>query len=249
VSRSPSRKERLAAEVAHGRLLLERHPAIWTWRTRAGERRADRRAGRIVAAGGFRGGDRLLEIGCGIGIFTGRVADGSGAGVIGVDVSPDLVAEARRRRPALRFEIADAHALPFPDAAFTGVFGSSVLHHLELDPALSEVRRVLAPGGRAVFAEPNLANPLVFAQKWIPLLKRRALDLPHETAFLRGGLAQCFRRAGFEDVRVEPFDFLHPLTPDRWVVRMEWFGRRLESVPGIREIAGSVLAVALRPME
>ncbi len=246
MSTPPTREQRIAAEIAHGRWLLARNPAVWTWRTVAGRRRADRRAARIVAAGGFRSGQRLLEIGCGIGVFTGRVADLTGAAVTGVDVSPELVAEARRRLPGLEFEVADAHALPWPDASFSGVFGSSVLHHLEIAAALAEVRRVLEPGGRVVFAEPNLANPLVLAQKRIPILKRRALDLPHEIAFLRAGLADRLRRAGFTDVRVEPFDFLHPLTPDPFVGPMEWSGRLLESLPAIREIAGSVLAVASR---
>ena len=242
-----SRAERIAAEVAHGRLLLERYPAIWTWSTAAGERRAARRAALLVEAGRFHAGQRLLEIGCGIGVFTSRVAAASGAEVRATDVSPDLVAEARRRHPDLSFEVADAHALPFDGGVFDGVFGSSTLHHLELDTALAEVFRVLRPGGRVAFAEPNLLNPIVLAQKSLPALKRRALDLPHEVAFLRGDLAARLRRAGFVEVRVRPFDFLHPLTPEPLVGAVAWSGRIMEKVPLIREISGSVLVSARRP--
>ena len=242
-----SRAERVAAEIAHGRRLLERHPAIWTWRTAAGGRRAARRAELLVAAGRFHAGQRLLEIGCGIGVLTARVAAASRADVRATDVSPDLVAEARRRHPELSFDVADAHALPFEPGAFDGVFGSSTLHHLELDAALAEVLRVLRPGGRVAFAEPNLLNPIVLAQKSLPSLKRRALDLPHETAFVRSDLAARLRRAGFVEVRVRPFDFLHPLTPEALVPAVAWSGRIMENVPLMREIAGSLLVAARRP--
>lgn len=240
-----TRAERLAAEVAHGRLLLDRYPAIWSWSTPAGRRRAARRVAELVEAGGFRAGQRLLELGCGTGNFTAWVAAASGARVLGVEVSPELVAEARRRSPGLEFEVADAHALPYPAASFDGAFGSSVLHHLELDPALAELWRVIKPGARIAFAEPNLANPQVFAQR-IPVLRRRALDLPHETAFLRGPLAARLRRAGFVDVRIEPFDFLHPLTPAPLIEIVDRVGAWSERIPGIRELAGSCLIRADR---
>ncbi len=241
-----TRAERLAAEIAHGRMLRERYPAIWSWATPAGERRAGRRAARLAAAGGFPAGSALLDLGCGAGAFTLRVAAACGARAVGVDVSRELVAEARRRNPGAEFHVGDAHALPFADRAFHGVFGSSVLHHLELGPALAEILRVLAPGGRIAFAEPNRLNPQVFLQKSVPALKRRALDLPHETAFARWALARALRHAGFTEVRVEPFDFLHPLTPAGAVGAVEALGRALERLPLAREVAGSLLATGRR---
>ena len=237
------RAERIAAEIAHGRLLRERDPSIWAWSTPAGERRGRRRAARIVEAGGFHAGQRLLEIGCATGTFTAWVGNASGARVLGVDISPDLIDEARRRLPGLDFEIADAHALPFAAGAFDGVFGSSTLHHLELDPALAEVLRVLKPGARMVFAEPNLLNPQVLAQKRVPAIRRRSLELAHETAFVRGPIARVLRRAGFDAVKVTPFDFLHPLTPPPMMGVVAGLGAWLERLPLIREFAGSLLIV------
>jgi hypothetical protein len=49
------------------------------------------------------------------------------------------------------------------------------------------------------------------------------------------------RRAGFRDVVVRPFDFVHPATPAAWVDRVARLGERLERVPALREIAGSLL--------
>ncbi|MEO5616706.1 MAG: class I SAM-dependent methyltransferase [Candidatus Eisenbacteria bacterium] len=242
-----SRAERLAAEIAHGRLLRERYPSIWSWSTPAGDRRALRRAKLMVAAGGFRSGQHLIDLGCGTGVFTERVARLSGARVQGVDVSPDLVDEARRRLPEFEFAVADAHALPFPEGHFDGVFGSSTLHHLELEAALAEILRVLKSGGRMVFAEPNILNPQVFVQKSVPAIKRRVLEVAHETAFVRGALASRVRRAGFIEVRCAPFDFLHPLTPVRWIGAVEGLGLVIERTPLLRELAGSTLLSARKP--
>jgi SAM-dependent methyltransferase len=106
-------------------------------------------------------GRRVLEYGCGTGGHAFRLAD-RGADVTGIDISDVAVERARQRiEPSrrLRFEVADAEALPFADASFDLVCGTSILHHLDIAKALQEVRRVLAPGGRAVFYEPVGYNP------------------------------------------------------------------------------------------
>jgi SAM-dependent methyltransferase len=59
------------------------------------------------------------------------------------------------------FRLADPYATPFAEDSFDIVIGASILHHLELDRALAEIRRVLRPGGRAVFVEPLAHNPLM----------------------------------------------------------------------------------------
>jgi ubiquinone/menaquinone biosynthesis C-methylase UbiE len=59
------------------------------------------------------------------------------------------VAAARRTRLQPNFQLMDAHRLAFPDHHFDVVFGISILHHLEFETALRELRRVLKPGGLA----------------------------------------------------------------------------------------------------
>jgi len=59
-----------------------------------------------------------------------------------------------------RFLVMDAHALEFPDRHFDLVFGSGILHHLDLDLALAEIRRVLKPDGLMLFSEPLDNNPV-----------------------------------------------------------------------------------------
>ena len=236
--------ERIAAELAHGRFIHEHHPELWDWSTPAGQQRARRRAQLLCKHGRFRGGERLLEIGCGTGLFTELIWRATGAAIVGTDISPELIEEATRRLPEAVFQVDNALHLSFPDGAFDAVYGSSILHHLEIDPALREIRRVLRPGGRMVFAEPNMMNPQIFVQKNVPLIKRWLGDTPHETAFVRWSIAARLRRAGFAGVRVFPFDFLHPLTPRPLIALVSGVGGVLERVPILREIAGSCVIVA-----
>lgn len=63
-----------------------------------------------------------------------------------------------RLRPV--FKIMDAQALEFPDSSIDFVFGSAILHHLDLERALAEIKRVLVPGGHMVFTEPLDNNPV-----------------------------------------------------------------------------------------
>ena len=59
----------------------------------------------------------------------------------------------------INFVVGDAHDMPFNDSSFSLVFGSSILHHLELQKGLEEIVRVLEPGGKIIFEEPLNINP------------------------------------------------------------------------------------------
>jgi SAM-dependent methyltransferase len=117
-------------------------------------------------------GRRVLDYGCGHGMAAVVLAR-HGAGVTGIDLSAGYVAEAQRRAAANEVEVdfrqADAERLPFPDRSFDAVWGCAILHHLDLERAGAELRRVLRPGGVAVFCEPWGENPLVqFARRFLP---------------------------------------------------------------------------------
>jgi len=105
-----------------------------------------------------RPGDVLLDNACGTGHLAGEALK-RGADVVGADFSPAMLARAARRHPAIRFELADAEALPFSDGSFDAVVTSFGLHHFPFPvQALAEVRRVLRIGGRVactVWATPD----------------------------------------------------------------------------------------------
>src|SRR5215831_13594755 len=90
----------------------------------------------------------ILDLGCGDGQLTLRIAE-SGARVLGVDASPQMVAAARER--GVEAEPAQAEKLPFRDGAFDAVFSNAVLHWVrDQDAMMAQVYRVLKPGGRFV---------------------------------------------------------------------------------------------------
>ena len=126
--------------------------------------------------------------------------------------------------------------------------GSSVLHHLNPTLALAEAYRVLRPRGRIAFAEPNMLNPQIALQKNIPALKRRLGDTPDETAFFRWQVTRLLKRAGFTDMGCRPYEFLHPIIPPSLIVAARTLGRWLESLPIMREIAGSLIMWARKPI-
>ena len=139
----------------------------------------------------------------------------SGAEIVAIDVSADLleIAKANCSASNVQFQIQDACELTYGDAAFDSVVGSSILHHLEIETALREIYRVLKPAGTIYFTEPNMLNPQIAVQKNIPWIKRKLGDSPDETAFFRWPLSRLLERTGYRDVRIDPFDFLHPKTP------------------------------------
>jgi SAM-dependent methyltransferase len=103
-----------------------------------------------------RAGDRALDVGCGTGEFTAALAE-AGAVAVGVEVASGAVERARARHPGLDFRLVPIDGpLPFDDTSFDLVWASEVIEHVT-DTArwLSEVRRVLAPGGRLLVTTPS----------------------------------------------------------------------------------------------
>ena len=117
----------------------------------------DRPLDRAMLAGfaGLAGYDGVIaDIGCGTGA-TSRVFADIGLDVIGIDLSPNMIAEARRLNPGLRFQVGSMTKLDFEDGQFDGVCAwYSVIHVPDelLPQVFSEFHRVLRPGGVALVA-------------------------------------------------------------------------------------------------
>jgi SAM-dependent methyltransferase len=138
---------------------------------------------------------RVLEVGCGWGEFAARIADELGAEVVAIDQSSRMVELARERGVDAR--VADVQQLPLPDRSFDVAVANWMLYHVpELDRALSELARVLRPGGRLVAATNSLDH---LAELWA-LVGRDRRDEPErffsETAeeSLRNYFARVHRR-------------------------------------------------------
>jgi SAM-dependent methyltransferase len=162
---------------------------------------------RLVDFDGYRGRS-VLDVGCGAGVDLARFARG-GAEVTGVDVSPSAIELARTNfeQQGLRgrFEAADGEHLPFPGDRFDLVFAHGVVQYTASPQRLvDECRRVLKPGGEAIFQVYNRIS-------WLNALsKLMKVGLEHEDApiILKFSHGE-FRRllSGFRDVRIVPERF------------------------------------------
>lgn len=96
-----------------------------------------------------RPGERILDLGCGTGQLSSEIA-AAGSAVVGVDLSAEMVREARRKFPDLRFEVCDARALTFVQE-FDAVFSNAALHWIpQAEQVVGGIARALKPGGRFV---------------------------------------------------------------------------------------------------
>jgi SAM-dependent methyltransferase len=111
-------------------------------------------------------GKLVLEFGCGSGENTVLLAR-RGAQVYSLDISEALIQVAKQRVAVngisddVKFCVASAYHIPMRDESVDVVFGMGVLHHLDLERAGREVRRVLRKGGRAIFKEPIRNSKLI----------------------------------------------------------------------------------------
>jgi len=161
----------------------------------------------LVDFDGWRG-RRVLEVGCGAGVDLARFAKG-GADATGVDLASSAIdlARANFEQQGLRgdFQVANGEQLPFADASFDLVYAHGVVQYTPDPPQLvNECRRVLKPGGEAVFQVYNRIS-------WLNALsKLMKVGLEHEDApaILKFSIGE-FRAllSGFREVRIVPERF------------------------------------------
>jgi SAM-dependent methyltransferase len=194
-------------------------------------------------------GRRILDLGCGHGMAAVVLAR-RGADVVGLDLSIGYLREAQERARAngvrIRWLVADAERLPFADDSFDAIWGNAVLHHLDPLAAGRELRRVLAPGGTAVFCEPWGENPLLaWARRRLPYpRKARTAD---EAPLDRRGLDAL--RECFPDLQCEGHQLLAMLGrvfgPRCWL--SHWDTRLLRRLPVLQRWCRYVVLTVRKP--
>mgnify|MGYP006272891589 CR=1 FL=1 len=140
-------------------------------------------AARLVRFAGVRAGDRVLDVACGTGVVAVTAAR-AGAAATGIDITPELVREAhengRTAGVSIDWHEGDVEAMPFADASFDVVL-SQFGHMFAPRPerAVSEMLRVLRPGGTIAFAT---WPPELFVGRMFALVARYMPPLPSEIA-------------------------------------------------------------------
>jgi demethylmenaquinone methyltransferase/2-methoxy-6-polyprenyl-1,4-benzoquinol methylase len=177
------------------------------WRSRAAD---------LAAVGP---GDRVLDVATGTGDLAVELSRRvqPGGEVIGSDFSEEMLVHARRKAPGLRFEWGNALELKYPDGHFAAAtVGFGARNFSDLDRGLSEMARVVRPGGRVVVLEittPHRPPLSTFYRVWfdriVPLIGRLTGEsvaysyLPSSVKRFPApeGLAEAMSRAGLRDVR------------------------------------------------
>jgi len=151
-------------------------------------------------------GKRVLDFGCGSGHYAVPIAAFAGS-VTGIDISPEAIKLSKEAAAAAGvsdktdFQVMDAENLTFPPGSFDVVTVTGVLHHMDLDAALTQIHRVLVPNGKAIFLEALADNPIIHAYR----MRTPHLRTPWETEhILRSGSAKAMRKY-FKQVEVRYF--------------------------------------------
>ena len=118
----------------------------------------------------------VLDVGCGKGAFSRRLAE-AGARVAGIDITGKFVEIAQQNMPYGIFSEASATEIPFDDSQFDAVFSFEVLEHIpDTEEAIAEMVRVLKPGGKLLIIDKNILG--IHPQYGIPLsLYKRYMEV------------------------------------------------------------------------
>jgi trans-aconitate methyltransferase len=174
-------------------------------------------------------GERILDLGCGTGQLTSKIA-ASGAEVVGLDASPAMIGQARQNYPRLRFMLADARAMKFENE-FDAVFSNAALHWM-LDRAgvAAGIARALQKDGRFV-AEFGGKGNIRLIERAIESVAARyhAGQVPEKRTYFPalGEYASLLEEYGLEVRFAQLFDRPTPLEGEdgmaNWVRQFKWF--------------------------
>jgi methionine biosynthesis protein MetW len=198
---------------------------------------------------------RVLDVGCGNGVFSQRIQKATGAVVSGIDISLKSAEQAQARGVDARQCDVDEDGICYDAETFDLVFCGEVIEHIfDPDRLLEEIWRVLIPGGHLVISTPNLAawynRVLLFLGiqpiftdtstrktlgRYVPLLGQGSRPVGHLRVYTLAGLKDVLREYGFTILRVQAVPFLpYPIL------------RELDRLIGLIPSLGSDLLVLAR---
>jgi ubiquinone/menaquinone biosynthesis C-methylase UbiE len=168
-------------------------------------------------------GDKVLEIGCGIGSVVFELSR-QGYDVTGTDISNAAITYGLKKYGDIRLEVQPAETLPYEDKSFDIVLSFDLFEHIaQIDRHVSEVARVLRPGGSYLFQTPNKYSNATYETLWTKSLKWRRY---HPSLHSPGQLRRRLAKHGFETrfIKMNPINEftrkkLKKLGPVGWIIR------------------------------
>lgn len=143
----------------------------------------------------LRPGDRILEVGCGIGNLTAELSR-KGYDITGTDISSEAIKYGLEKYGDIKLTVQPAEDLDFEDGVFDAVLSFDLFEHIvAIDKHISEVRRVLRPGGYYLFQTPNKYSNIIYET-----LRTRSMQWRryHPSLHSPGQLRWRMARHGFE---------------------------------------------------
>lgn len=174
-------------------------------------------------------GERILDLGCGTGRLTEKIAE-SGAEVVGLDASPEMIGQARQNYPQLKFVLRDAAAMDFHQE-FDAVFSNAALHWMtNASEVAAAIARALRNGGRIVAelgGHGNIAQIMHAIEEVLP--KYCPEGIPARRTYFPsiGEYASVLEAQGLEVRMAQLFDRPTPLEGEQgmenWLRQFKWF--------------------------
>lgn len=193
----------------------------------------------LLVAVNIRNAVRVLDLACGPG-YVAAAAQAGGGKPVGVDFSSEMVRLARERNPGIEFFEGDAHALNFSESSFDVVMMNfGLLHMAGPEKVISEICRVLCPGGRfgfTVWADPSVSPGAKIVQDAIDEYANKDVDVPHGPDYFAYSqektCQEALARAGFD-----PATFNLETVVSDWLVLSPTFLFESELNAGVRTAA------------
>ena len=192
----------------------------------------------------------ILDFGCGGG-WLSILLRKWGFSFVGMDISRNMVKNAKIVCREADFIVCDAMRLPFKDSVFDFVIGISILHHLDLKRSTDELKRVSVARSEFLFMEPSLLNPLsAFGRKMFPMEAHTEGEKPYTPEYLKTALEmtgleveRCFAMffLAFSAARLSRITRLNPPSS---LVRLTYFLEDvMEKMAGIRYLNSNIVAL------
>jgi ubiquinone/menaquinone biosynthesis C-methylase UbiE len=187
--------------------------------------------------------DSVIEFGCGTGLYTKEFCL-LNSRLLSTDISKDMLQVAKEYCPQARYQEIDARKMPLPDRSYDIVLSSFLLQHAETELVLPEMHRILKKGGYFGAFVPNILNPLHYSRARVGFMRKILHENSQSEDFNRWKWVKLLESYGFKNIQVKPIEFTSPYFPVWLLPLATKTGEIMESLPVIKEFAGTLLIVA-----
>lgn len=187
---------------------------------------------------------KILEIGCGTGEYTRRIAKQfPKSRIVGLDISPGILKVAKNKCKDLKnvsFVSKSAYDTGYSSVSFDVIVGFYILHHIDIGKFNTEALKILKPKGLIYFYEPNILNPYVYIVKSNKFLKKMVGDSPDEWAINPLNISKKMK--GFTPILVTTTEYVLPVNflPLNLLVWVDRISTNFKYIPLLKYLGGSV---------